>query len=78
VERTDKVGLDPDKLTHELIRDVPYPSGVAEETGIVPAGTRVVLINAEGDQGSVIDASGRHMSIPLSSLRELPKSETAS
>ena len=66
----------PNRFTHELIIDEPYrfdrPERSREPDGVLPAGTRVVLLVQGDDRCRIVDGAGRYVDVRGASLRALP------
>jgi hypothetical protein len=67
----------PNRFTHELVVDEPYrldrPEQSGEPDGVLPAGTRVVLLVVTPERCRVVDASGLYVDVREKSLRRLPR-----
>ena len=65
----------PNRFTHELVVDEPYrldrPGGPPD--GVLPAGTRVVLLVEGPDRCRVVDGRGLYVEVRRASLRRLPE-----
>jgi hypothetical protein len=76
VPRDNVVRPPPNRFTHELVVDEPYRFDRPEQTprpdGVLPAGTRVVLLVEGDDRCRVVDGAGRYVQVRRDSLRELP------
>jgi hypothetical protein len=66
----------PTRFTHELVADEPYrfdrPGPPGEPDGVLPAGTRVVLVVEGPERCRVVEGSGLSVEVRRASLRELP------
>jgi hypothetical protein len=66
----------PNRFTHELLADEPYrfdrPERAGEPDGVLPAGTRVVLLVEGADSCRVVDGNGLYVEVSPTSLRKLP------
>jgi hypothetical protein len=66
----------PNRFSHEIAVDEPYrfdrPQPAADPDGLLPAGTRVVLLVEGPDRCWVVDPSGLYVEVRRASLRELP------
>jgi hypothetical protein len=66
----------PNRFSHELAVDEPYrfdrPERAADPDGVLPAGTRVLLLVDGPDRARVVDGSGLYVEVRRASLRELP------
>jgi len=67
----------PTRFTHELVVDEPYrydrpKRRAGEPDGVLPAGTRVVLMIDGEERSRVVDGEGRYVEVGSASLRELP------
>lgn len=78
ISPTHEIRPAPNRFTHELVVDEPYrfdPSA-SEPTGVLPAGTSVLLV-VEGDRHCwVVDGAGRYVEVRTTSLRQLPGAGT--
>jgi hypothetical protein len=65
----------PNRFTHELVAAEPYrfdrPARGEEPDGVLPAGTRVVLLVEDADGCRVVDGSGLYVAVSRTSLRKL-------
>jgi hypothetical protein len=65
----------PNRFTHQLAVDEPYrldrPERSAETDGVLPAGTRVVVLVEGPDRCRVVDGRGLYVEVRRDSLREL-------
>jgi hypothetical protein len=65
----------PNRFTHQLTVDEPYrldrPERSAEPDGVLPAGTRVVLLVEGPERCRVVDGRGLYVEVRRDSLREL-------
>jgi hypothetical protein len=66
----------PNRFTHELVADEPYyfdrPEHGPEPDGVLPAGTKVVLLVQDNGSCRVVSGSGLYVRVRRASLRELP------
>jgi hypothetical protein len=66
----------PNRFTHELLVEEPYrldrPQRAHEPDGVMPSGTRVVLLVEAGDRCRVVDGRGLYVEVRRASLRKLP------
>ncbi len=76
VPATNLVRPAPHRPTHELTADEPYrldrPGRDGGPDGVLPAGTRVVVLRVGEDRCRVVTASGLAVDVRRTSLRELP------
>jgi hypothetical protein len=66
----------PNRFTHELLADEPYrldrPERSDKPDGVLPSGTRVVVLVEAPDHCRVVDGRGLYVEVRRDSLRELP------
>jgi hypothetical protein len=66
----------PNRFTHELLSNEPYrfdrPHRAEEPDGVLPSGTRVVLLVDGDDRCRVVDGRGLYVEVRRASLRKLP------
>jgi hypothetical protein len=65
----------PNRFTHELVADEPYQFDRSEQgsapDGVLPAGTKVVLLVQDNGSCRVVSGSGLYVRVRRASLREL-------
>jgi hypothetical protein len=70
------VKLPPNRFAHELLVDEPYrldrPWRGDDPDGVLPSGTRVVLLIECHGRCCVVDGSGLYVEVRRASLRKLP------
>lgn len=69
----------PNRFTHETVAETPFayaasPPAAADD-GELAAGTKVVLLRADGERAGVVDAHGLYVVVPAASLRPLDEGQ---
>jgi hypothetical protein len=61
----------PTRFTHTVTADQPYRFDRAEAGGVLPAGTRVLVISEGPETSRVADHTGLYVEVPNASLQPL-------